>query len=162
GLAFSGGGIRSATFSLGVLQGLANLRLLPYFDYLSTVSGGGYVGGWLAAWIQRESQPPEPSSAEADEHRAAGARRPAQAVGNVENHPDPTRSGHPEAPREVQPPPIRDEEPEPIHHLRAYSRYLAPRSGSFSTDTWTLLAIYMRNLFINALVLLPAALAAVL
>src|SRR5271155_1253197 len=36
GLAFSGGGIRSATFNLGVLQGLAELRLLPMFDYVST------------------------------------------------------------------------------------------------------------------------------
>jgi predicted acylesterase/phospholipase RssA len=46
GLAFSGGGIRSATFNLGVLQGFAKLGLLPMFDYLSTVSGGGYIGGW--------------------------------------------------------------------------------------------------------------------
>src|SRR5262245_32489528 len=53
GLAFSGGGIRSATFNLGLLQGLADLKLLPLVDYLSTVSGGGYVGAWLAAWIQR-------------------------------------------------------------------------------------------------------------
>ena len=54
GLAFSGGGIRSATFNLGVLQGLADLGLLPIFDYLSTVSGGGYIGSWLSAWIRRE------------------------------------------------------------------------------------------------------------
>src|SRR5262245_4612961 len=47
GLAFSGGGIRSATFALGILQGLARLELLTRFDYLSTVSGGGYIGGWL-------------------------------------------------------------------------------------------------------------------
>ena len=53
GLALSGGGIRSATFNLGVLQGLASLGLLRRLDYLSTVSGGGYVGGWLAAWIKR-------------------------------------------------------------------------------------------------------------
>jgi hypothetical protein len=53
GLAFSGGGIRSATFNLGVLQGLARLKLLDRFDYLSTVSGGGYIGSWLAAWIYR-------------------------------------------------------------------------------------------------------------
>lgn len=53
GLAFSGGGIRSATFNLGVLQGLAKLGLLPSFDYLSTVSGGGYIGSWLCSWIRR-------------------------------------------------------------------------------------------------------------
>src|SRR4051794_32788099 len=39
GLALSGGGIRSATFNLGLLQGLAKLQLLPRLDYLSTVSG---------------------------------------------------------------------------------------------------------------------------
>lgn len=53
-LAFSGGGIRSATFNLGVLQGLANHNLINKFDYLSTVSGGGYIGSWLAAWIKRD------------------------------------------------------------------------------------------------------------
>ena len=52
-LCFSGGGIRSATFGLGVLQSLARLGLLNRFDYLSTVSGGGYIGSWLTAWIHR-------------------------------------------------------------------------------------------------------------
>jgi hypothetical protein len=52
GLAFSGGGIRSAIFNLGVLQGLARVGWLPRVDYLSTVSGGGYIGSafsWLRA-----------------------------------------------------------------------------------------------------------------
>jgi hypothetical protein len=53
GLAFSGGGIRSASFNLGVLQALADLKLLCRIDYLSTVSGGGYIGSWLAAWTKR-------------------------------------------------------------------------------------------------------------
>lgn len=52
-LCLSGGGIRSATFSLGVLQGLAKLGKLKDFHYLSTVSGGGYIGAWLSAWIRR-------------------------------------------------------------------------------------------------------------
>ncbi len=55
GLALSGGGIRSATFCLGLLQGLREQRLLRIFDYLSTVSGGGYVGGWWSAWLARPS-----------------------------------------------------------------------------------------------------------
>ncbi|WP_031320199.1 patatin-like phospholipase family protein, partial [Pseudomonas piscis] len=66
GLALSGGGIRSATFGLGVLQALARApvpdahqanpeqpsanteerSLLSRFDYLSTVSGGGYIGSF--------------------------------------------------------------------------------------------------------------------
>ena len=52
-LCLSGGGIRSATFALGVLQGLAKLGVLPQFHYLSTVSGGGYIGAWLTAWLHR-------------------------------------------------------------------------------------------------------------
>jgi hypothetical protein len=52
GLAFSGGGIRSATFNLGVLQGLEEVGLLPLVDYLSTVSGGGYIGSWYLACLK--------------------------------------------------------------------------------------------------------------
>jgi hypothetical protein len=55
GLCFSGGGIRSATFNLGILQGLAELNLLRCFDYLSTVSGGGYIHQWFAASCKRRS-----------------------------------------------------------------------------------------------------------
>jgi Patatin-like phospholipase len=52
-LCLSGGGIRSASFALGIVQGLSRAGLLEQFDYLSTVSGGGYTGGWLIAWIHR-------------------------------------------------------------------------------------------------------------
>ncbi len=44
GIALSGGGIRSATFSLGVLQAISAAGILPRINYLSTVSGGGYIG----------------------------------------------------------------------------------------------------------------------
>ena len=47
GLALSGGGIRSATFSLGVVQVLAHKGFLKEVDFLSTVSGGGYTGCFL-------------------------------------------------------------------------------------------------------------------
>jgi Patatin-like phospholipase len=43
----SGGGIRSAAFCMGALRALALNKMLPQFHYLSTVSGGGYIGGWL-------------------------------------------------------------------------------------------------------------------
>jgi predicted acylesterase/phospholipase RssA len=56
GLALSGGGIRSATFALGLLQELSRLKLLNMFDYLSTVSGGGYVAGWWSAWLSRSER----------------------------------------------------------------------------------------------------------
>jgi hypothetical protein len=47
GLALSGGGIRSATFSLGAVQVLADKGFLKDVDFLSTVSGGGYTGSFL-------------------------------------------------------------------------------------------------------------------
>ena len=43
GLALSGGGIRSATFCLGLLRALAARGLLARFDLISSVSGGGYI-----------------------------------------------------------------------------------------------------------------------
>ncbi len=54
-ICLSGGGIRSAAFCLGVLQSLAARSLLDQFCYLSTVSGGGYIGGWLTRAIAQPS-----------------------------------------------------------------------------------------------------------
>ncbi len=133
-LCFSGGGIRSATFGLGLVQGIARHRMLDRFDYLSTVSGGGYLGGWLTAWIYRERQRP---------------LDPRQALQEVESQ---LRS-LPDSPLEPG--------PEPLQYLRSYSRYMSPKLGLLSADTWTLFAIFLRNLFLNWLVLLPL-LAAVL
>ena len=60
-LCLSGGGIRSASFSLGVLEGLSRFSdsrqgpdgLMYGLHYLSTVSGGGYIGSWFTSWVQR-------------------------------------------------------------------------------------------------------------
>jgi hypothetical protein len=59
GLALSGGGIRSATFCLGVVQTLAARKLLPQFDYLSTVSGGGYLGSFMSNQFPPPQHPAE-------------------------------------------------------------------------------------------------------
>jgi len=128
-LCLSGGGIRSATFALGVIQGLARLGLLGKFDYLSTVSGGGYVGSWLIAWAHRH-----PNGLPGVAHELAMA---------------PPRS------------PL-EPEPGPVRHLRRYTNYLSPRLGLMSADTWTLVATYLRNLFLNWLVLVPLLIAAVM
>jgi hypothetical protein len=50
GLGLSGGGIRAATFSLGALQALTKYGILSKMDYISTVSGGGYIGSSLQWW----------------------------------------------------------------------------------------------------------------
>src|SRR5215471_12834121 len=49
GIALSGGGVRSAAFCLGALQGLREADVLSKADYLSTVSGGGYIGASVSA-----------------------------------------------------------------------------------------------------------------
>jgi Patatin-like phospholipase len=136
GLSFSGGGIRSATFGLGILQGLADMGLLHRFDYLSTVSGGGYIGSWLAAWMKRDGDPL-----------------------NVEQQLKPNREQEAEARRLLRRRLVAEEEPEPIYHLRAYSNYLSPKLGALSLDSWTLVSLYLRNLLLNLTVLLPAVLA---
>lgn len=59
GLALSGGGIRSATFSLGVMVSLAKRNLMPQFDYISTVSGGGYAGAFLTQLLGRPATQPQ-------------------------------------------------------------------------------------------------------
>lgn len=126
-LCLSGGGIRSATFNLGVLQSLARNKLLPEFDYLSSVSGGGYIASWLQAWIHRQQQ------------NTGTAKDTFQDLG-----------GRPEQPVNPLAP-----EPKPVDHLRAFSNYLTPRLGLFSADTWTAAAIIVRNLLLNWLVIVP-------
>src|SRR5208282_1231446 len=53
GFGVSGGGIRSATFALGIFQALAKQDLLSKIDYLSTVSGGGYFGSFYGRLFTR-------------------------------------------------------------------------------------------------------------
>jgi len=60
GLALSGGGIRSATFNLGLLQSMADLGVLEHVDYLSTVSGGGYIGGFWTKWRHENAKAEAP------------------------------------------------------------------------------------------------------
>lgn len=120
-ICFSGGGVRSATYALGLLQGLLKKGVrLGDFHYLSTVSGGGYTGSWLTAWLHRAGTPAVEAALKA------------------------------EAPLNPLEP-----EPAPLRHLRQYSNPLTPSLGLFSADTWTLVGIYVRNLSLNWLVLLP-------
>src|SRR5439155_1204160 len=55
GLAISGGAIRSATFALGFLQALAERGRLRRIDFLSTGSGGGFIGSFLGRLFTRSS-----------------------------------------------------------------------------------------------------------
>ena len=70
-LCLSGGGIRSAAFSLGVLQALAQRQLLREFHYLSTVSGGGYIGAWLTRCIAERDPKKGPTVVAVEQERRA-------------------------------------------------------------------------------------------
>ena len=57
GIAFSGGGIRSATINLGIAQALHRAGLFCHFDYMSTVSGGGYLGSSISTLMRYDTLP---------------------------------------------------------------------------------------------------------
>jgi hypothetical protein len=152
-LCFSGGGIRSATFGLGILQGLAAFSapktdtrpaLLGEFDYLSTVSGGGYLGSWFSAWATRAARGNMARLRDCTMRDTCDG--PAIVMAELAKNPDATF----------------EPEPEPIRHLREYTNYLSPRVGLFSGDTWALAAIIVRNMILNWLVLLPLFAAVIL
>lgn len=56
GIAFSGGGIRSATINLGIAQALFKYGVFDHFDYMSTVSGGGYLGSSISAIMRSRTK----------------------------------------------------------------------------------------------------------
>jgi hypothetical protein len=91
GLALSGGGIRSASICLGVLQALNDRDLMKRVDYLSTVSGGGYIGCSLSAAMSRTGQfpfgamPQTPQAGQPDKPPAADISDTA-AVGHIRNY----------------------------------------------------------------------------
>jgi hypothetical protein len=133
GIAFSGGGIRSACVGIGVMQRLARAGILKQAHYLSGVSGGTYAMSWLTAWTKRLE----------DFSAVEGC------LGNN------TDNGLPAKPAE--PPQYnRFLEPEPLHYLRRYSSYLTPRIGLFSGDTFAAVSIYLRNLLLNQVMLVAA------
>lgn len=152
-LCLSGGGIRSATYCLGALQALASYpparppdaegatsmpsdkksdpatpddgsSQIERIHYLSTISGGGYIGGFLTALLQREQFS---YAAVAGKLRHSASPHLAEGVEKC------------------------------INWLRRYSNYLAPRRG-WSTDTWSMVALFLRNMLLNWVVIIPAIL----
>jgi hypothetical protein len=135
-LCLSGGGIRGATFCLGVIQGLAafdtrtgttdfdekcsptpETSLLGRFQFLSTVSGGTYIGAWLSAWLHNEDFPTVWSEL------ISRGERPVEPLG--------------------------------LSWLRAYSNYLSRRVEIDSADWAAAGWIYFRYLFANSVVIVP-------
>lgn len=177
-LCFSGGGIRSATFGLGIVQGLAKHGLLEKFDYLSTVSGGGYLGSWLSAWILRERLSavsgikPKPDNDSSQDHGLESAdlierSSPLEKKRKFDINDTPFALGVKKVQEKINCTPIEGTEeptPEPqqLRHLREYSNYMSPKVGLLSADTWSLIGIYLRNLFLNLTIFVPLILTVLL
>lgn len=56
-VAISGGGSRSANFSAGCLFELQKVGILPYVDYISTVSGGSLTGAYYCSHSDNDWNP---------------------------------------------------------------------------------------------------------
>ena len=98
-ICLSGGGVRSATFCLGVLQALAERKWLDKFHYMSSVSGGGYIASWLSSWITQKNGDVKAVLDELAPARTGAAARQEQS------------------------------EPCQVSRLRAYSNYMSPVYG---------------------------------
>lgn len=138
GIALSGGGIRSASFCLGALQALDQFGVLRRADYLSTVSGGGYIAASMAAAM---SPKPQPESIEGNTSGSENSQEKSPdelwefpfAVGTTSDVSD----------------------SEPVGHIRDYGKFLAPR-GFYDIGIST--TILMRGLAVNLLLLLSVLL----
>jgi hypothetical protein len=133
GLAISGGGIRSSTFSLGVIQALSSrmqpngrtvlpdgMSVFEKVDYLSTVSGGGYTGALLSSVLGTPGA----------EHASFPLQKP-----------------------------LGQDEPPLLQHLRNGSNYLSP--GGLLNQLRLPFQV-IRGLLLNTALLLPWILLAVL
>lgn len=123
GLALSGGGIRSASFALGVLQGLAGHPNGPTIDYLSTVSGGGYIGSTLSWLLHKE--PPDDSAASRQALTIGDRQRSTRNIGDQET---------------IK---IRDAV---LNYIRQHGSYLNPTS---CINFISLIAVVARSVFLS-------------
>jgi hypothetical protein len=113
GLSLSGGGIRSATYCLGVIQAFMQAKRFRRFDYMSTVSGGGYIGSCLSS-LYAGRQPNDNMTLDGDHSPFVGLDA------KVEGYwpPEETRMS------------VRHQ----MHHLRSHGEYLIPHSGLLHRD----------------------------
>ena len=121
GIALSGGGIRSASFCLGALQALAYGRWLPEFDYLSTVSGGGYIGTSLSYFLHYSKKNKKSDTPKFDVSKSKFPYRSHQVAGALKG---------------------ASEDGSLLDRLRQNPKYLAPGKG---ITLWSLIGVVLRN-----------------
>ena len=130
GLAISGGGIRSASFALGVLQALVKNKLLDRIDYLSTVSGGGYIGMALLWWLKRGLPKKNPNGTVSYSVAGTSTKDFPFGVPGVGT----TQSRDSESQNAI------------LNYLRFHSSYLVPTRR---IDFFSIVGIFLRNSFLS-------------
>jgi len=140
GLALSGGGIRSATFCLGVMQSLARHGLLEKFDYLSTASGGGYIGGAVTWLVSEEAKktaenPADDLGLDADHFPFGPCQAGEEKPGG--------KNGSRQLQRNL------------LSYLRHHGDYLTPGAGEEGINIFSLVGAVFRGTFLNLLVWIP-------
>ena len=88
--------------------------MLGEFNYLSTVSGGGYIGAWLATIM----------------HGGGKGNGALSAANKALTEPADTA----------------------LRSLRNYTNFLIPEGGFGSSDTWSAIVLWLRNVLLNWLV----------
>ncbi len=128
GLAVSGGGIRSASFGLGVMQALVANNQFSKIDYMSTVSGGGYLGSALT-WALKQGG------------KDAGL--------TPDNFPLGKRGTHRDKDTVLKNNPVDEEDNKLLDFIRQHGSYLAPTS---SLDIVSLGAVILRSIVMSLFV----------
>jgi hypothetical protein len=147
GIALSGGGIRSASFCLGALQALDVQKVIGRADYLSTVSGGGYIGASMIAAITAKAKASSSPSMKSSATNAGTRQTPASGA-------DATRE---KTTTEIPFPFNQDDmcDTNDVGHLRDNSRYLFPKGLDDILRSW---GILFRGLVVNLILVLSVIL----
>jgi hypothetical protein len=142
GLALSGGGIRSSTFNLGIVQNLLEKNYFKYFDYMSTVSGGGYIGSCISTLL---------SNKKGKEEKDGYWELAKNFVSNLFNKNEDQKEEN-----LFKKIPFRHNLGQPesnaFRHLRNFSNYLAPKGW---VDMIRFPALIFRGIIINILIIVP-------
>ena len=124
GIAFSGGGIRSASFGLGVMQALVSNDKLKDMDYMSTVSGGGFLGTALTWALHQGGE----KAGTSPEKFPLGEKGKGAKKSNDENGDDKNRL---------------------LNFVRQHGNYLFPTSG---LDSVSFMAVVFRSIILSLFV----------
>jgi len=138
GLAISGGGIRSAIFSLGVMQRLARNGWMEKIDYLSTVSGGGYIGSSLTWFLHHKSSEKDGDTefGLTTDDFPFGTHR----VGKINPDTNEAEKGGGQDKAKI------------LQALRQNGKYLTPGNG---ITIFSLLGVFLRGTFLSIIVYFP-------